>query len=200
MLPLAGGEQVHLPPAWRKRPQMPPHAEEDQLGDVAEVEADAPPVRTAVAADLVPHEIGLVGEPPLLHHEQAVCEQGVRHPQVKMRVAGQALRDRQPGDLLRGHGVVPGEPSVLGRHLAGSVQETPRRVGQHRRERPGREGSRPRRWEEPRRDRRRCERRARRIEGVGHIQRLGTRRPPSVDTAGTPTSLPAHHPQGEYRT
>jgi hypothetical protein len=44
VLALAGGEEIDLPPARRKRPcgrSFAAHPEQDQLGDVAEVEADA---------------------------------------------------------------------------------------------------------------------------------------------------------------
>src|SRR5262245_16465218 len=43
VLALAGGEQVGLTPARGKGPKAPANPEEQQLGDVAEVEADPPP-------------------------------------------------------------------------------------------------------------------------------------------------------------
>src|SRR5262249_36593783 len=66
VLALAGGDEVDLTPARRKGPRGRPsaaHPEQDQLGDIAEVEADAAPVAAAVLADFVPDEIGLVAEP-----------------------------------------------------------------------------------------------------------------------------------------
>src|SRR5262245_23906146 len=75
----ARGEQIDLSPAGRERARVPAlDAEQDQLGHVAEIEADAAPVRAAVLAYLVPHEIGLVGEAPRLHHGEAFRQQRVR--------------------------------------------------------------------------------------------------------------------------
>src|SRR4030088_3747141 len=69
MLALARRQQVHLPPPRRQRARvLAAYAEQDELGDVAEIEADAAPVRAAVLAHLVPDDVGLVGEARFLHH------------------------------------------------------------------------------------------------------------------------------------
>jgi hypothetical protein len=85
VLALALGDQVHLAAARRERAVvLAAHAEQHELGDLAEVEADAPAVRAAVAARLEPDEVGLVVEAPGGHHAQALGEQRVRHPEVEV--------------------------------------------------------------------------------------------------------------------
>src|SRR5579875_1538746 len=96
VLALALGHDVDLAAAGGEGPvALAFDAEEDQLGDIAEVEADPAPVGTAVLARLVPNEIGLVRESPRVHDGHALGEQGVGHPQVEMRALGARVRDRQ---------------------------------------------------------------------------------------------------------
>src|SRR5215813_10196398 len=65
VLALARRQQVHLAAAGRERSSiLAAHAEQDQLGHVAEIKADAAPIRAAVLPDLVPDDVGLVGEAP----------------------------------------------------------------------------------------------------------------------------------------
>src|SRR5262249_35836397 len=55
VLALARRQEIHLPPSRRQRAcVLAAHAEEKQLGHVAEIKADPAAVRTAVLAHLVP--------------------------------------------------------------------------------------------------------------------------------------------------
>ena len=79
MFPLSAGNQVYLaPPGIERAGVGATHPEQDDLGHVPEVEADATPVGTAVLPNLVPDEIGLVLEAPRGEYVQAVREQRVR--------------------------------------------------------------------------------------------------------------------------
>src|SRR6476646_8314761 len=61
MLALARRDHVDLAAPGSERPRvLAAHAEEQEFRHVAEVKADAPSVRSAVAADLVPDDVGLV--------------------------------------------------------------------------------------------------------------------------------------------
>src|SRR5262245_16631744 len=65
MLALARRQQIHLPPSRRQRARvLAAHAEEKQLGHVAEIEADPAAIGAAVLAHLVPDDVGLVAEAP----------------------------------------------------------------------------------------------------------------------------------------
>jgi len=69
MLALAGENDVERPPARLERPHMATHAEEQELGHIPVVEADASSVRSSILPDLVPDEVSFVCEgpkPPLL--------------------------------------------------------------------------------------------------------------------------------------
>ena len=71
MLPFPAGQKVDLSPSGRQRPRtLAADAEQDEFRDVAEIEAYAAPVRTAVLADLVPDDVGLVLETPQLSIHQ----------------------------------------------------------------------------------------------------------------------------------
>ena len=130
VLALARGQEVHLPPSRRQRARVPAaHAEQHELGDVAEVEADAAPVRAAVLAHLVPDDVGLVGEAPRPHHRDALGQQRVRAPRDKDAPSARRAVDRQRHDFGERQGAVARQPLVLGRDLAGAVGELPRRVG-----------------------------------------------------------------------
>src|SRR5690242_1786756 len=65
VLPLAGLDHVDLPPGRAQRPGvLAAHPEQDELGDVAEVEADPAAVRAAVQPALGPDEVADVAESP----------------------------------------------------------------------------------------------------------------------------------------
>src|SRR5262249_49422864 len=55
---LARRKQIRLPASWRQRARvLAPHAEQHELGAIAEIKPDPAPVRPAVLAHLVPHNI-----------------------------------------------------------------------------------------------------------------------------------------------
>src|SRR5262249_11933800 len=72
---LAADEDVDLPPPRGLGAQPTPDSEQEQLGDIAEVEADAAAVGAAVLADLQPYEVCFVSEAPLFHHAQTLAEE-----------------------------------------------------------------------------------------------------------------------------
>src|SRR5215470_12074400 len=59
MLALSRRQQIHLPASRGKcAGVLAAHAEQNQLGHVAEIEADTTTVRAAVLADFVPDDVG----------------------------------------------------------------------------------------------------------------------------------------------
>jgi hypothetical protein len=130
MLALARGQQIDLSPSRREGAGvLAADAEQDQFGDVAEVEADAAAVRAAVLADLVPDDVGLVGEAPRLHHGEAIGQHRVGAPQIKVRRRCRYLRNRERADLAELHGAIARQTLVLRSYLPGLVGELPGRVG-----------------------------------------------------------------------
>src|SRR5215469_7213795 len=101
MLALARGEQIDLPPSGRERTRiLALHAEQDQLGHVAKVESDAAAIRAAVLADLVPDDVGFVGEAPGFHDRQTFRQQRIGTPEIEMRLCCRNLPDWELLDLL----------------------------------------------------------------------------------------------------
>ena len=135
VLPLLGGKVIDLPATGTERSRvLPAHAKQDKLRDIAEIEADTTAVGAAVFADLVPDDIGLVGEAPRLHRGETIREESIRHPQVEM---GSFLGDVAHGerqDLLDRHGGVAPQAFMLGGHLPGAVLKPPGRIGENCRE------------------------------------------------------------------
>src|SRR5262249_53919698 len=87
VLTLARRQEIDLPAARRQRAGvLALHAEQHELGDVAEIEADTAPVGAAIFSHLVPDDVGLVGEAPRLHPPQSFRRAGRWDPQD--RVAG----------------------------------------------------------------------------------------------------------------
>lgn len=96
MLPFPAGHQVDLPPSRRQRScAFAADAEQDEFRDVAEIEADAPPVRSAVLADFVPDDVGLVLETPGFQDIEAVGQKRIGNPQIAMRRVEQTVLHRQ---------------------------------------------------------------------------------------------------------
>ena len=79
-------------------------AEQDDLGDVAEVEADAAAVGAAVLADLVPDEVRLVLEAPGFEDAEAVGKERVRDPEVAVGGAGEVVGERERAESPRRSG------------------------------------------------------------------------------------------------
>ena len=85
MLALARREQINLPPPRRERARiLAAHAEQNQLGDIAKIEADAATIRAAILAHLMPDDIGFVGEAPRLHDRDAIRQHRIWAPQIQM--------------------------------------------------------------------------------------------------------------------
>src|SRR5262249_49933636 len=123
-----GLEEVYLPAARRQGAQAAPDAEEQELGDVAEVKAHAPARRPPVFARLEPDEVGLVREPPRLEYRQPLGDQRVGDPEVQVALRRGQPADWQGHDRGDGHGGVAAQTVVFGGHLAGAVAELPRGV------------------------------------------------------------------------
>src|SRR5262249_15670645 len=131
VLALARRQQIHLPPSRRQRARvLATHAEQNELGHVAEIEADPAPARPPILAPLVPDDVGLVAEAPCLHHREPVGQERVRAPQIEVRSRRGELVDRQRHDLRERHGAITRQAPVLGRDLSGLVDELPRRIGE----------------------------------------------------------------------
>src|SRR5208337_1449764 len=81
VFPLFALEVIDLPATGIEGPGMlAAHPKQDKLRDIAEVEADTPVIGTAIVADFVPDEIGLVGEAPSLHDGKPLRQERVWHP------------------------------------------------------------------------------------------------------------------------
>ncbi len=133
VLPLLRLDDVHLPPRRRQGPHvLSADAKEDHLGDVPKIEADTATVRTPVLANLVPDDVALVLEPPSTQHFDALGQQRVRNPQVKMGVCRRHVGDGKALDIVEAHRRVTAQATVLGRNLSRAVLELPRRIGQDR--------------------------------------------------------------------
>ncbi len=72
VLPLAGLDHVDLAPCGAQRAHRSPHPKQDELSDVAEVEANAAAVGPAVLASLGPNDVGDVPKAPGLHDRHPV--------------------------------------------------------------------------------------------------------------------------------
>lgn len=107
MFALAGLDHVDLTSAGIERTGvLAAHAEQDDLGDIPEIEADAASVRPAVLPHLVPDQVGLVLEPPGLHHPQSVGQKGIGHPKIKMSSVSCEAFDGQAADIVQRHGLI----------------------------------------------------------------------------------------------
>lgn len=129
MFSLARRQKVDLSSSGRERAGvLAAHAEQDQLRDIAKIKTDASPIRAAVLADLVPDNVGFVSEAPRFHHFQAVRQQRVGAPQVKMGSLRSDQRYRQRLYFFERESAVARQTSVFGRYFSGLVRELPRRV------------------------------------------------------------------------
>jgi hypothetical protein len=82
MLALAADDDIYLAASRLERAEGAACAKEHEFGDVAEIEAYAAPVRSAILARFVPYQIRLVGKAPAPHHLQPLKDERVWHPQV----------------------------------------------------------------------------------------------------------------------
>ena len=106
MLSLAGDHDVHLRPARLQRAQSPLRTKQQQFGDISEVESHASSVRSAILANLVPNDVGLVIETPDFHDRQRFEEKRVWAPQVQVTFLGGKFLDWQRRNFLKTHGRV----------------------------------------------------------------------------------------------
>lgn len=124
-------DHVDLAAARRLGAGVPPAgAEQDQLGDVAEVEADAAPIRAAILADFVPDEVGFVLESPSFHNPQPLRQKGIWNPHIQMGRLGRAAGDGQGTNVRELHRRVAAESVVLRRDLPCAVLKLPGGVGE----------------------------------------------------------------------
>jgi len=65
---LSRADNIYLTAARVQRPHLAANTEEQKLRHIAEIEADAPSVRSAILADLVPNDVRFVLKAPGLHH------------------------------------------------------------------------------------------------------------------------------------
>src|ERR1700677_313167 len=132
MLALPCGDEVHLAAAWGQGAQLAAGAKKYQFGDVPKIKPNAAPVAPAVFADLVPHEVRLVGETPVLEDHEAFSQERIWHPQIAVRTGSHDVGNGQGGDLLGRHRRVASQAPVLRCHLPGPVGEAPGWVYQDR--------------------------------------------------------------------
>ncbi len=93
MLSLPRDNDVGLSASGCQRPIVfPTNAEQNDLGDVTEIEPDAAPIRATVLPHFVPDDVALIGEAPAAHDLQSLCNEGVRHPQLQVGLRGCDLR------------------------------------------------------------------------------------------------------------
>ena len=90
---LSSSEEIDLPSARRSCPQTPASAKEYQLCDVTEIKPDSAPIRTAILADFMPYDIGLVCEAPPLHYLEALEDQSIGNPKIDVRLFGSYIQD-----------------------------------------------------------------------------------------------------------
>ena len=79
-------ENVYLPPSWGKCASvLASSSEEHELCRIPEIETHSTSVRTAVFANLVPDDVGLVLEAPRFHDAKPLGKKRIGNPQVEMR-------------------------------------------------------------------------------------------------------------------
>src|SRR4051812_21042562 len=130
MLPLTGLDHIDLSASGIQSSHRAPDAEQDEFGDIAEVEADAATVRTAILPPLRPDDVAHVTETPGLHNPKALGQESIGHPQIQMSVCSSCVCYGHRTNLGEGHRVVTIKSAMLWRYLACSVLEGPRGVCQ----------------------------------------------------------------------
>jgi hypothetical protein len=80
----------------------------------------------------MPYDVGFVFEAPRLHYREAVREQCIRAPKIKMRGRCSDVIDWQRHDLVQLHGPISRQALVLWGDLSGLVDELPRGIGKDR--------------------------------------------------------------------
>src|SRR5262245_11431871 len=104
MLAFLAHDDIFLAAAWGEGAQVAAHAEQHQFRHIAKIKPHATAVRPTVFTYLIPHQRGLVGEPPLLHDRHTVTQQRIGYPEIEVASWQHELRYRQRHNLLQGHG------------------------------------------------------------------------------------------------
>ena len=134
VLPLPGRKQVrHGAARLQGAYVVAARSEQDQFRHVAEVETHPPPIRSRILANLVPDEIGLVGEPSPPHRLQTIWQERVRYPEIKMCGRCGKLPYRQHKNVIDAHARVAKEPLVLRGYFPRAIMKSPGWISHDRR-------------------------------------------------------------------
>ena len=123
-------------PGGRVRAFLPRVPKQDDLGHVAEIEADAAPSEPPSLRTLCQIRFDFEVEAPGVEDPQPVGQQRVQDPEIAMRDIFEMRCHRQGADRVGIERRMAAEPAMFGRDLAGAVDEAPWRIGQHRAEAP----------------------------------------------------------------
>src|SRR5207248_11692923 len=103
----------------------------NQLRYVAEIETHSAAIGAAVFADLVPADIGLVGEAPRPHDRETLGQERVGTPKIQMRRGRREFVDWQRHDLVECHRSISRQTLVLRGHLSSAIGKPPRWIGKN---------------------------------------------------------------------
>lgn len=121
----AGFDHVDLAACWGEGTHFAMYAEKDEFCYVSEVEADSSSVWAAVFASFSPDDVRDVAEAPCLHDLDAVWEEGVGYPEVKVGVVCEYVLYWEGADGVKIHGGVAVKASVFGCYFSGAVLKPP---------------------------------------------------------------------------
>jgi hypothetical protein len=107
-----------------------PHAEQYQLGHIAEVKADATTVGSAIFSDFVPNQIALVLKTPSLHNCNSIRKQSIRNPKVQVGSISGDIGYREPLDIVQRHCSVSGQAFMFRGDFPSPVLKLPGRIRQ----------------------------------------------------------------------
>jgi hypothetical protein len=97
---LSGDDNIDLASSWSERSYVAFDTKQHQLRHVAEVKSNPATVRASIFADLVPNNIGLIGESPCLHNAKSLSNERIRAPKVEVALVSGKPPDRQCRDLI----------------------------------------------------------------------------------------------------
>lgn len=89
-------------------------------------------MQSSTLPDLLPADVGLVGESSGLHGGKGFQEERVGTPKLQMALRESQLAHRERPNVLEGHRFVTMDSFVFRTHLSGAVVEPPRRINQNR--------------------------------------------------------------------
>ena len=85
MLAFASAKQIYLASARSKRPRvLAANAKQNEFSDITEIKPDSATVRASIFADFVPNDVGFIVETPGFHDGEAIRQERIWTPQVKM--------------------------------------------------------------------------------------------------------------------